>query len=121
MNDEVVVKVDGLKHTFPSEKYFVCEDCEKGWSEFPDENKELCPHCEEYTPVQVTTELSLYPKYLWNGAESVDEMISRTEHKARVLEELQDKGWKLKNRVGDGWAHLTKSTVATNSGVSDDE
>ena len=121
MNDEVVVKIDGLKHTFPSEKYFVCEDCEKGWPEFPDEDNELCPHCEEYTPVQVTTELSLYPKYLWNGAESVDEMISRTEHKARVLEELQDKGWKLRNRVGDGWAHLTKSTVATNSEVSNDE
>ena len=121
MSDEVVVEVDGVKHTYPPEKRFMCEDCEESWPEYPNEERDSCPSCGKHIPEPVKKKMSLFPKWLWDGADSVDEMASRTKHEARVLEKLQEDGWKLEDNVRDGYAHLTKSNPSYNSEVAKNE
>lgn len=106
---EITVQVDGIKHTYQTQEFLVCERCESGWLKHSDDELEPCPNCGEETEVQLAAEeLLIRPKWLWDGATSIEEMVSRTEHRATLLRKLEDDGWSLNTPPKDGYAHLSR-------------
>lgn len=106
---EITVEVDGVEHIYHLQESLVCERCDSKWLSRPDDEPASCPACEEETAIRaVAEELVIRPKWLWDGAASIEEMAARTGQKAKVLRKLENDGWILDRSPRDGYAHLSK-------------
>lgn len=115
---EITVEVDGIEHTYATEEFLVCDHCDHGWMKFPDEDSEACPECRAEEVTLTAEQITDYPKWLWDGADNIEEMAARTEHKAKLLRTLAERGWTLNEPPRDGYARLTRP--ADQDGNSDE-
>lgn len=53
-------------------------------------------------------ERTIRGKWVFNGAETIDEMIEKLEERKEHLKELQEDGFTLQNQVEDDYAILTR-------------
>jgi anaerobic ribonucleoside-triphosphate reductase len=110
---EVTVEVGGIEHTYETEEFLICERCDHNWIRFEDTQSEKCPECGNKKAILPAEEqITLRSKWLWDGAASVDEMVSRLNQKAKVLEELQNDGWTVNQPPTDGYARLARPIEA---------
>ncbi|TKR25890.1 hypothetical protein [Natronomonas salsuginis] len=107
---EITVEVDGIEHTYAIEEWLVCDSCSHGWLKLLNENSEACPECGAKEVSLTAEQITDRPKWLWDRANSIEEMAARTEHKAKLLRKLAQRGWALNEPPRDGYARLTKST-----------
>lgn len=107
---EITIEVDGVEHTYATEEILVCNHCDNGWMRFPAEGSEACPECGTKEVTLTAEQITDRPKWLWDGTDSIEEMAARTEHKAKLLRKLAQRGWALNEPPRDGYARLTKST-----------
>jgi hypothetical protein len=106
---EITVEVNGVEHTYTTNEKLACEHCDNRWLEYQDEEPEACPECGARGESTLIAEhITDYPKWLWNGAATIEEMVSRTEHKAEFLSTLREGGWILDDPPRDGHARLSR-------------
>lgn len=90
---------------------FECEDCGHIWNGV---RSEYCPECSSDTRTKVAEETIFRAKWTADGAESIDQAISKFEFRIAQLEALQAAGWEINTQVTDDYAYIRKSTDTDN-------
>ena len=54
-------------------------------------------------------------KWVYDGSQSIDDMIACLQKEIEILSELKESGWYLIETVHDDWAHLRRDVVEEQS------
>lgn len=101
----IEVLLDGDPHAVETDDLLECRDCGTEWIDL--ETPPECPECRTTDAVEPVGEIIFqYPKDVWRGAESIEEMRECLLQRAAILDELDAAGWRLMEPPAAAHAYL---------------
>lgn len=91
------------------ERVFECQVC--GTVQTVHGFADECRECDGEDLTHIGDVVTRRAKWMWDGSESINDMISRTEDKMNELQEMKEDGWDVdpfNTPVDDDYAYLVK-------------